>query len=137
MREYFLVAALLSICITGTRANNSCLGSNELKQVNDTTIDCFIEKMPEYPGGESAINEFIYKNLVYPKESHAEGKVYVRIVVSEKGRVREAEVLHSLDPYCDKEALRVVKMLSIWTPAVMNGVNVPCYYIVIVRFKKG
>lgn len=137
MRKYLLAIAFLYICITGTRANTSCLKLNDLKQVNDTTIDCFIEKMPEYKGGESALNEFIYKNLVYPKESHAEGKVYVRIVVSEKGRVREAEVLHSLNPYCDKEALRVVKMLSNWTPAVMNGVNVPCYYIIIVRFKKG
>jgi len=134
MKKYLLTIALLSICITGIRANTSCLGINELKQVNDTTIDCFIEKMPEYKGGESAINKFIYKNLVYPKESHAEGKVYVRIVVSEKGIVKEAEVLRSLDPYCDKEALRVVRLLSDWTPAVMNGVNVPCYYIVIVRF---
>ncbi len=56
--------------------------------------------MPEYPGGESALNEFIYKNLVYPKESHAEGKVYVRIVVSEKGRAREAKIFRSLAPYC-------------------------------------
>ncbi|WP_321437314.1 energy transducer TonB [uncultured Bacteroides sp.] len=137
MRKYLLAIAFLSICITGARANISSLKLNEVKQVNDTTIDCFIEKMPEYKGGESAINEFIDKNLVYPKESHAEGKVYVRIVVSEKGRVREAEVFRSLDPYCDKEAIRVVKMLSNWTPAVMNGVNVPCYYIVVVRFKKG
>ena len=137
MKKHLLAIAFLLICITGTRANTSCLDINELKQVNDTTIDCFIKKMPEYKGGELAINEFIDKNLVYPKESHAEGKVYVRIVISEKGRVRESEIFRSLDPYCDKEALRVVKMLSNWTPAVMNGVNVPCYYIIIVRFKKG
>jgi protein TonB len=124
------------VCITGTRANTSSLQLNELKQINDTIWDPIIEKMPEYPGEESALNEFIYKNLVYPKESHAEGKVYVRFVVSEKGIVKEAEVLRSLDPYCNKEALRVVKMLSNWTPAVMNEVNVPCYYIVAVRFKK-
>lgn len=136
MRKYLLAIIFLSVCITDTRANVFCSLLNELKQMNDTTIDCFIEKMPEYPGGETAINEFIDKNLIYPKESHAEGKVYIRIVVSEKGRVREAKIFRSLDPYCDKEALRVVKMLSNWTPAVMNGVNVPCYYIVVARFKK-
>ena len=136
MRKYLLAIAFLSMCITGTRANVFSPLLNEFTQVNDTIWDPIIEKMPEYPGGESAINEFIYKNLVYPKESHAEGKVYVRFVVSEKGIVKEAEVLHSLDPYCDKEALRVVRLLSNWTPAVMNGVNVPCYYIVVARFKK-
>ena len=96
----------------------------------------FIEKMPEYPGGESVLNEFIYKNLIYPKESRVEGKVYVRFVVSEKGIVKEAKIFRFLDPYCDKEALRVVRLLSNWTPAVMNEVNVPCYYIVVIKFKK-
>jgi periplasmic protein TonB len=136
MKKHLLTIALISSCITGIRANTSSFQLNELTQVNDTIEDPIIEKMPEYKGGVSAINEFIYKNLVYPKESHAEGQVYVRFVVSEKGIVKDAEVLHSLDPYCDKEALRVVRLLSNWTPAVMNGVNVPCYYIVWVRFKK-
>ena len=95
------------MCIIGTRANTSTLQLNELKQVNDTICDPIIEKMPEYPGGESALNEFIYKKLVYPKESHAEGKVCIRFIVSEKRKVNEGRAFRSLDPYCDKEALRI------------------------------
>lgn len=88
--------------------------------------------MPEYAGGESALNEFIYKKLVYPKESHTEGNVFVCFVVSDKGIVKKVIVFRSFDPYCDKEALRIVSK----TPAVMNEVNVPFYYIVVIRFKK-
>ena len=43
--------------------------------------------------------------------------------------------MRSLDPYCDKEALRVIRTLPKWIPGKQNGVNVPVYYVVPITFK--
>jgi len=62
----------------------------------------FIKK-PFYEGGLKALREFIGKNKKYPKaalEQKIEGTVYLRYVLS------------SLGHGCDKEAIRVVKLLQ-------------------------
>jgi len=45
------------------------------------------------------------------------------------------KVLRSLDPYCDKEAVRVIQSLPKWIPGRQNGRNVPVYYTVPITFK--
>ena len=41
----------------------------------------------------------------------------------------------SLDPTCDKEAIRVVKSMPKWIPGKQNGNNVPVYFTLPVVFK--
>ena len=97
-----------------------------------------IEQMPVYPGGEGELLSFIGKNLKYPviaQENGIEGKVIIRFVVSKTGKISNVEVLRSLDPACDKEAVRVVKMLQNWIPGKQNGVNVPVYYTLPITFR--
>lgn len=60
---------------------------------------------------------FIAKNLHYPtiaQEKGIQGKVFVRFVVSATGDVKDVKVMRSLDPYCDKEAIRVIQSLPKW-----------------------
>jgi protein TonB len=97
-----------------------------------------IEQMPVYPGGEGELLKFIFANLKYPviaQENGIEGKVIIRFVVSKTGKISNVEVLRSLDPSCDKEAVRVVKMLPNWIPGKQNGVNVPVYYTLPITYK--
>jgi len=104
---------------------------------NSEIIFTVVEQMPQFPGGEVAMNEFIKKNLKYPelsKKDKTSGRVYVRFVVSKEGQLCDAQIIRSLDAYCDKEALRVIRSMPVWIPGKQNGVNVPVYYIVPLSF---
>ena len=97
-----------------------------------------IEQMPVFPGGEGELMSFIGKNLKYPviaQENGIQGKVIIRFVVSKTGKISNVEVLRSLDPSCDKEAVRIIKMLPDWIPGKQNGVNVPVYFVLPISFR--
>ncbi len=97
-----------------------------------------VEQMPQFPGGDQELLKYISDHLRYPtisQENGVQGKVYIRFVVSKTGVVQDAQVMRSLDPYCDKEALRVIRSLPKWIPGKQNGVNVPVYYVVPITYK--
>jgi|WetSurMetagenome_2_1015567.scaffolds.fasta_scaffold08444_4 periplasmic protein TonB len=108
------------------------------KKVEDDKPYTAVEQMPQFPGGDAELLKYISNNLKYPaisQENGVQGKVMIRFVVSKTGNVTDAKVVRSLDPYCDKEALRVVKSLPTWIPGKQNGVNVPVYYVVPITFR--
>jgi TonB family protein len=97
-----------------------------------------VQEMPKFPGGESALLEHIFKNLKYPAQSQKsgmQGKVYIRITISEDGSVKDPTIMRSLDTYCDKEAIRVMNSLPKWNPGKQNGKSVPVYYVIPIEFK--
>jgi periplasmic protein TonB len=101
-----------------------------------------VQEMPEFPGGEMALIKFIADNLVYPEEAienRVQGKIFIRFVVAPTGAVKEVEVIKSQGNALDmsileNEAVRVVKMLPLWSPGKQDGVPVPVYYNVPVIF---
>ena len=97
-----------------------------------------VEQMPTFPGGEAELMKFIRDNLKYPviaQENGIQGRVILRFVVSKTGTIDQVTVLRSLDPTCDKEAIRVVKSMPKWIPGKQNGNNVPVYFTLPVVFK--
>jgi len=97
-----------------------------------------VEQMPVYPGGEEELMKFIHDNLHYPavaSEMGLEGRVTIRFVVNSDGNVSDATVIRGFDPACDKEAIRVVKIMPKWIPGRQNGRNVPVYYTLPVVYK--
>ncbi len=97
-----------------------------------------VEQMPQFPGGNEELLNYISKQLKYPviaQENGIEGMVVVQFVVKADGHVGDIKVVRSLDPYCDREAVRVVQSLPQWIPGKQNGRNVPVYYTLPIRFK--
>lgn len=97
-----------------------------------------VEQMPQFPGGEAALMQFLSKNIKYPTiaaENGIQGRVTLRFVVSKTGNITDVTVLKGLDPSCDKEAIRVVKSMPNWIPGKQNGRNVPVYYTLPVSFR--
>jgi TonB family protein len=79
-----------------------------------------------FPGGEKALQEYLNKNLVYPRAARVneiEGRVVVEFYVEEDGSISDIRIEKSVDELLDHEAIRVVKrMLSFrWIPAMENG----------------
>ncbi len=99
-----------------------------------------VEQMPQYPGGETEMRKYIAKSTRYPevaRENGVQGRVVVRFVVSKTGKIENVEVIKSLDPACDKEALRVVSSMPNWTPGRQNGAAVSVYFVVPISFTLG
>ncbi len=96
-----------------------------------------VEEMPMFPGGESALLAYISDHTQYPevaKENNIQGKVIVRFCVTSKGGVDKVEILKSVDPELDKEAIRVVKTLPTFKPGKQGGKPVPVWYMVPINF---
>jgi TonB family protein len=106
--------------------------------VNPGLIYQVVEKMPQFPGGEKALLDYIGHNLKYPidaQEKGIQGRVIVRFIVTKTGKVEQVEVLRSLCPSADQEALRVISSLPNWIPGEQKGVKVGVYYTVPITFK--
>lgn len=99
----------------------------------------FAEKMPEFPGGPGAQQEFVSKNIKYPeieKEAGKQGTVYLTFIVEKDGsisNIKEAKGIAGA-PGLTKEAIRVVSQMPKWTPGTMNGRAVRVSMTIPVRF---
>lgn len=117
--------------------NEVDLGSITGKGSTDE-IKEFVEIMPQFPGGDKAMLEFLQKNLRYPVtaiEVGTQGRVVLRFVVGKDGLISNVEVVRSLDPSCDREAIRVVKSMPKWIPGRQNGNPANVYFSLPVRFQ--
>jgi len=97
-----------------------------------------VDKMPEYPGGDKALMEYISKNLRYPVEAmekSIQGTVIVRFVVNAVGKVINTEILRGVDPSLDKAGLAIVNSLQDWIPGEQNAKKVSVYYTLPIKFK--
>ena len=95
------------------------------------------EVQPEFPGGMDALMQYLTKNIKYPsraQENNIKGTVVCKFVVSKTGDVSQVTVVKSLDPDCDKEAVRVISKMPKWKPGKQSGKPVNCYFTVPVRF---
>ena len=83
-----------------------------------------VEKMPVFPGGESALATFIKDNIEYPEEAMSKkisGRVMVQFVVEKSGTVSHIEVIKGVHEILDKEAVRVVSLFPKWQCGTQRG----------------
>lgn len=96
--------------------------ANPLPPEKDKIYDtCDI--MPEFPGGQNALLQFLAKNIKYPTEAQQQGKqgkVVVTFVIEKDGSITNAKVTQALYPSLDEESLRIVKSMPKWTPGKMK-----------------
>lgn len=97
-----------------------------------------VEYMPHFPGGESALMEYLKKNIRYPVGAAlrgVEGRVVVQFVVTATGDVADIKVVRSIDEELDNEAVRVCRHLPRFEPGRLeNGDPVNVWYALPVRF---
>lgn len=138
-------ADVVETSVQGTEENHEAVAIKEVakpmeEEVGDMDADFFIivEEMPSFPGGQKALMEFMGKNIKYPtvsQETGVQGKVIVQFVVDKDGSIINPIVVRSIDPYLDKEALRVIKSMPKWKPGMQRGKAVRVKYTVPVTFK--
>ena len=97
-----------------------------------------VEQMPEFPGGEDSLRNFIRRTIKYPdsaKESKVEGTVYVNFTIEKDGNISNPRILRGIGSGYDEETLRVIKLMPKWIPGEENGQTVRVQYNLPVKFK--
>ncbi|MCB0514463.1 MAG: energy transducer TonB [Chitinophagales bacterium] len=114
------------------------------EQPQDTTepkeMFVVVEKMPEFPGGQTAMMDYVYENIKYPtlaEQNHIEGLVLITFVVNEDGSLSDFVIKKDIGFGCGEEALRVIKTLPKFTPGMQRGKPVKVQYNLPIRFKEG
>ena len=110
----------------------------EEEEVEEQQIFQVVEEMPEFPGGMGECMKFLGKNIKYPQisqENGVQGRVIVQFVVNQDGSIVDPQVVRGVDPYLDKEALRVISMMPKWKPGKQRGKAVRVKFTVPVMFR--
>ena len=105
---------------------------------NEGTVYSTVEQMPMFPGGMQAAMEFLGKNMKYPvaaQKAKIEGRVIVQFVVDKDGSITKAQVVNSVSPELDAEAIRVVNLMPKWNPGKQRGQEVPVMFTMPITFR--
>lgn len=125
---FMFIALLLSSSLTVMAQNG---------EKGDRKVYDLVDQMPTYPGGQSALFQWLSHNIKYPvaAERHGiQGRVVVQYIVMPDGILDSIKVMNSVDPSLDKEAVRVVKAMPKWNPGLKDGKPVMVRYILPVSF---
>jgi len=91
---------------------------------NEEKVFTIVEEMPEFPGGETEMLNYLAKNIKYPAAAlgdNIQGRVYISFVVDTEGNIRDAKVIRSVRQDLDDAALKVVNEMPQWKPGYQNG----------------
>lgn len=95
------------------------------------------DRNPEFPGGMSNLKKYISENIIYPtvaQENGISGNVRVSYIINEDGSISDVKVIESIDPYLDKEAVRVISSMPKWSPGIKDGQYVSMRTSSLVKF---
>ena len=107
----------------------------EVKQEVENKVFTVAEQMPSFKGN---VNQWLSQNLTYPAvaaENGIQGRVIVNFVVEKDGSISNVQVVRSVDPALDKEAVSVVKRMPKWNPGMNNGQPARVKFTLPVTFK--
>lgn len=99
----------------------------------------FVQEMPTYIGGEDAMMQLIFDNVIYPeyeKSMNIQGSVYVKFIVEKDGTPTHFEVTKGVGdgPGLDSAALYACKQLGKFNPGTQNGVPQRVYLTIPIKF---
>lgn len=129
MKYIFLFSTFIFISITA---------SAQVIQEDTAIVYLLVNQMPEFKGGDQAMNEFIIEKTKYPQEAidnNIQGQVYVQFIVDKKGRRSHYKVIESPHESLSKEAKRLLKRMPKWQPGEHNGEKVNVQIVTPITFK--
>jgi TonB family protein len=85
------------------------------------------ESEAEFPGGSRAMAMFLSNEILYPRSALMmleQGKVFIEFIVEKDGSINHVRVLRGVSTSIDLEAIRVIRKMPNWTPAMFEGESV-------------
>lgn len=126
--------------ITGEElvAHEKLVNEDGSKKYDENRVFDVAEEMPQFKGGDTAMMDYIKKNVVYPteaKEKGIQGRVACTFTVERDGTVSDIKVVRSVDPLLDQEAIRLIQSMPKWKPGKQGGKPVRVKFTMPVTFK--
>lgn len=110
----------------------------EASELNTEEVMLMVEQKPEFPGGETAMLDFLKKHIQYPeqaKNASTEGKALIQFVVEKDGSITNIIILRDPCTGCGQEAIRLLKTMPRWKPGKDKGQPVRTRFTLPVTFK--
>ncbi|MFV0419489.1 MAG: energy transducer TonB [Dysgonomonas sp.] len=122
-----------------TVLSNVLTENSENQNENKTVakIDTLQNKLPEFPGGQKALDEYIRINLKYPKRAiqmNIEGRVVFNLSVSSEGDITKIELFKGVYSECNEEGYYLIKRMPKWTPGLKDGKPVAMQVMIPIPF---
>lgn len=138
----FFLGCLLSTFAMAADYPQASLAADDETTNTDDAVLVIVENMPEFPGGQSALFQYLKKNMKYPVDAQRngiQGTVICQFVVEKDGSIAEVEVVKNTsgDASLAKEAIRVINAMPKWNPGEHKGRTVRVRYTFPVRFNLG
>ncbi len=113
--------------------------NSEIPDDSKTIIDIGIISEKPFFGteGDNEFRRWMAQNVHYPEallEAGIQGKVYLQFVIEKDGSITNVQVLRSVDPLLDKEAVRVLESSPKWNPGKQQGITVRVRYTFPIAF---
>ncbi|NCB69235.1 MAG: TonB family protein [Bacteroidia bacterium] len=125
--------------VAKTKEQKELVESKTTKEIDDDNqIFMVVENMPKYPGGDQELFKYLSNNVKYPvnaQKNGIQGRVMCQFVVNTDGSVQDAEVVRSVDPDLDAEAIRVINGMPKWIPGMQKGKAVRVKYTLPLNFR--
>lgn len=140
----FLFGILIAFCQSSKVSAQTCRitsgvnanGSLTFKEVYEFD---YVEDKPQFPGGGAALLNYINETRRYPAEAYSrgvEGRVTCAFVINADGSVSDVSVLRGVERTLNREAVRILSKMPVWTPGKIGGRAVPVRVICAVPFRK-
>ncbi len=103
-----------------------------------TELFLMTEEMPEFPGGNDALQKFLSDNIQYPevaRQNGQEGRVILQLIVEKDGTITNARIERGISPELDAEALRILGIMPKWKPGRQRGHEVRVRMVLPIAFK--
>lgn len=103
-----------------------------------TVVSFETMKTIKNPGGQKGLLQYISDHIAYPtiaEENGIQGRVVCSIVIERDGSVTDVQVVRSIDPSLDTEAVLVLKKMPKWIPGRHGGQVVRARLPVSVTFR--
>lgn len=136
----FVFSAKAQSSIDTALQNNGLTAKDSLKNQAEKPITVNnVTKTAEYPGGYSALIQFLSTRIQYPTDAidkDIQGKVVLKFTVLKTGEIdpESIQIIKSVYPSLDSEAVRVIKLMPKWHPGYKDNVPVNTRFVLPVIF---
>lgn len=135
-----LIALSVSVVAFGQQSKNTASSQIHQEHVSISVYEFdYVDRQPQFPGGDNAMIRFINHERRYPQEAYREGiegRVLCSFVVNKDGTLSHISVIRGVEESLNKEAVRIISQMPPWLAGEIDNTPVPVYCILPISFRR-
>jgi hypothetical protein len=90
-----------------------------------------VPEMPQYPGGEEKLIEYLHKNIKYPaikREESVTSTFYITFIIDKNGKAIHGKILEGTAESVNDQLLKAIDAMPLWIPGKLDNRTVNVRY---------